>query len=141
MKEHIEMDLNTIGERLRQVRQSLNLSIIKISDMTGFSKSLISDIENGKKKPSSIYLHGLLSMFKVNVNYILTGKGSIFLDERPVLDHDMTEMVDLMHQVDLVKYSMLSFFIDFKTRNKDVIEVLLKEGAKKKKKRHGPTTL
>jgi len=133
MKELAEMDLHTIGDRLRKVRLSLNLSILKISEMTGFSKSLVSDIETGKKKPSSIYLYGLLTLFNINTNYILTGEGSIFLDDPPELDNDIGEMVDLMQRVDLVKYSMLSFFIDFKTRNKDVIEILLKEAEKKKR--------
>lgn len=135
MKQLEEMDLNAIGERLRKVRLSLNFSIMKISDLTGFSKSLISDIENGKKKPSSIYLFGLVTLFKINTNYILTGEGSVFLDEPPGYDRDIGEMVELMQKVDLVKYSMLSFFIDFKTRNKDVIDVLLKETEKKKRKR------
>lgn len=139
MNKKINADLANIGDRLKAVRTALGLSIDKIGGMTGFSRSLISEVENGYKKPSSIYLYGLLDLFRVNINYILIGEGEMFLNGANVeaeteTDDDMKEMLYYMENVSLVKYSVLSFFIDFKTRSKDVIGELLDKALEKKKK-------
>lgn len=125
MNRRINMNLGEIGRRLKIVRVNLGLTIDKISKVTGFSKSLISEAENGRKKPSSVYLFGLLDQFKVNVNYILTGNGQMFLDQSSSMDEEVRELFYMLEKVNLVKYAVLGFFIEYKTRNKDVIEELL----------------
>jgi len=125
MNKRINMNLGEIGKRLKIVRVNLGLSIEKISKVTGFSKSLISEAENGRKKPSSVYLFGLLDQFKVNVNYILTGNGQMFLDQSSSMDEEVRELFYMLENVNLVKYAVLGFFIEYKIRNKDVIKELL----------------
>ncbi len=129
MNSRINMNLYEIGRRLKLVRVSLGLSIDKISKKTGFSKSLISEAENGRKKPSSIYLFGLLDQFKVNVNYVLTGNGQMFLDRSSSMDEEIRELFHMLENVSLVKYAVLGFFIEYKIRNKDIINELLTENA------------
>jgi len=125
MNRRTNMNLDEIGKRLKIVRVNLGLSIEKISKITGFSKSLISEAENGRKKPSSVYLFGLLDQYKVNVNYILTGKGPMFLDRSDSMDQEVRELFYMLENVNLVKYAVLGFFIEYKIRNKDVINELL----------------
>lgn len=38
------------GERLKRLREAKHLSMTDLSDITGVSQSVISDLENGKKK-------------------------------------------------------------------------------------------
>ena len=136
MNKNAKKGFREIGTRLKLVRTSLGLSIEKTGEMTGFSRSLISEAENGYKKPSSIYLKGLAGLFHANINYILTGEGEMFLTggHREIeRDEEIKELLYLMKNVNLVKYSVLSFFIDFKTRNKDVIQELLDDSLEKKK--------
>ena len=124
MTKKLDLNLEEIGKRLRLTRTALNLSIEKIGADTGFSKSLISEAENGRKKPSSIYLYGLLTLYKVNINYILTGDGGMFL-EFPVREHedkDLEELYRYMNKMKFIKYSMLSYFQQFKLNNHDIIE-------------------
>ncbi|MCP5046499.1 MAG: helix-turn-helix transcriptional regulator [bacterium] len=121
------MNLRDIGGRLKAVRTALGMSIEKIAQVTGFSKGLISEAENGRKKPSSVYLYGLLDQFKVNINYILTGEGRMFLDRSnaPGIDDEIQELFFMVENVNLVKYAVLGFFIEYKIRNKDVIKELM----------------
>ena len=51
-----------------------------LRDISGYSKSMISKAENGLKKPSISYLYALMDKYNVNINYILTGKGKMFLE-------------------------------------------------------------
>jgi len=126
MNNKFNQNLPDIGKRLKAVRTALDFSIEKIALTTGFSKSLISEAENGRKKPSSVYLFGLLDQFKVNINYILTGNGGMFLDRSDSTDDEVREMFYMLENVSLVKYAVLGFFIEYKTRNKDIIKELMK---------------
>jgi transcriptional regulator with XRE-family HTH domain len=134
MKNKLEFDILQVGARLKEVRTAINLSLEKIANQTGFSRSLISEAENGKKKPSSLYLYSLHLLYGVNINYILSGNGDLFI-HRPDTpgkakndtDEEMQELIHLMKHVKFVKFAMLSHFVDFKIRNKDVIKEHLKE--------------
>lgn len=123
------MDFPAIGRRLKQVRGELKLTLNHISETTGFSKSLISEFENGKKKPSTIYLYGLVHNYRVDVHYVLTGEGSPFRTRTGNLEMDpaMEEMFMLMSRLKIARYAMLSEFHLFKVRNRDEINVLLEE--------------
>jgi transcriptional regulator with XRE-family HTH domain len=128
-----ELDTQRIGQRLREVRKTLNMTIDDAHRETGFSRSLISEVENGLKKPSSLYLFALLDKFNVNINYIFKGKGSMFTDPISCAkefgpDQENIEiLLDAMKHVDLVRYSVLKFFIEFKTANREYIENALSE--------------
>jgi len=138
MKKKYNFNLEEMGKRLKQVRNNLNLTIEKMHEITGFSRSLISEAENGIKKPSAIYLFELLYRFNADINYIFSGKGEMFLahrvgdeDEPVERKDDLDEMLYLIEHVDMVKYGMLSYFINYKTLNKNTINKLLEEKKKK----------
>ena len=139
------MDLTDVGTRLRATREALKLTMEQMRDITGYSKSLISAAENGLKKPSTIYLYAMMDKFDVNINYIFSGKGGMFLasageekgqDKGAIgpsssslspgsADRNIQDLFYLMENVDMVRYAVLSFFIRYRTENKHVIEELL----------------
>jgi XRE family transcriptional regulator, regulator of sulfur utilization len=43
---------NTVGERLRQLREERQISLRKLAELTDFSASFISQVENGQASPS-----------------------------------------------------------------------------------------
>ena len=138
MRKKYNFNLKEIGKRLKDVRSSLGLTIERMHEITGFSRSLISEAENGIKKPSAIYLFELLYRFNANINYVFSGKGEMFLptavgdSDGPVeIEDDLSEMFYLIEHVDMVKYGMLSHFINYKTLNKNTINKLLEEKKKK----------
>jgi transcriptional regulator with XRE-family HTH domain len=137
MREKYNLDLTAIGKRLRRIRETLNITLEKMQEITGFSKSLISAAEKGQKKPSSIYLFALLDRFNVDLNYIFSGKGNMFrhiprLDPGdPDLGHTCEELVYMIENVELVRYAMMTEYIKFKAQNKTLISEAL-EGKEKK---------
>ncbi|CCJ32985.1 helix-turn-helix domain-containing protein [Caloramator australicus] len=60
-----------IGERIRQIRKEKNMSIIDLANLTDLSKSTISEIENGKKKPAFDTLKKLASALNVPMAKLL----------------------------------------------------------------------
>jgi len=123
------IDLKQIGQRLEAVRKALALTLVKMEEIIGLSKSQIAAAEKGEKKPSTTYLHGLITHFKVNINYILTGNGDMFLDRKNKTEEekDMDELFDLMRKVRMVRYAVLSFFQEYMKRNKDLVKEFLDE--------------
>lgn len=138
MNKKYNLDLTSIGKRLRDIREALNITLEKMQEITGFSKSLISAAEKGQKKPSSIYLFALLDRFNVDLNYVFSGKGNMFrhipklLDPGdPDLGHTCEELVYMIENVELVRYAMMTDYIKFKARNKTLINDILQAREKK----------
>lgn len=68
--------MNTVGERLKAKRKSLNLSQEQVSEQIGIKKSSLSRIENGETDPSMSTLIGLSQFFNVSADWILFGTDS-----------------------------------------------------------------
>lgn len=124
------LNLDQIGERLRHVRETLHMTLEAMQQVSGFSKSLISAAEKGQKKPSAIYLAALHEQFNVDVNYILSGNCHMFHQTQATTDKESPddtyqEMLFTMERVKMVRYSMMSYFLLFKSQNKTIIEEML----------------
>ena len=137
MRKKYDLDLKAIGKRLKNTRETLEVTLEKMQQITGFSKSLISAAEKGQKKPSAIYLFALLDRYKVDLNYIFTGNGNMFLHgfkpEQRSNEQSQTleEMIYMIENVELVRYAMLTEYIKFKAQNKNIIGDTLQETDKK----------
>ncbi|MDU5722361.1 MAG: helix-turn-helix transcriptional regulator [Clostridium butyricum] len=66
--------MESIGERIRNVRKKKNLTITQLKEITGLSAGNLSDIENSKISPSSNALIKLKNALGVSIDWILTGK-------------------------------------------------------------------
>jgi transcriptional regulator with XRE-family HTH domain len=73
--------MTTEGQRVKEVRDKLNLSQEKFGDFFNIGKSFVSAVEKDKKFLSRENLKILLVNHQVNINYILAGKGSPFLND------------------------------------------------------------
>ncbi len=71
--------METQGERIKNIRLGLRLSQDKFGEGLGITKQYVSNIENGVALMSNEKLTSLLLNFNVNINYILSGKGDVFL--------------------------------------------------------------
>ena len=129
MNKKIDSELKPIGQRLLAVRKFFKLSQEEIGKITHYSKSLISEVEKGGKKPSSQYLYSLLTQFNIDANWILTGKGEMFLDGRSDSpeDKDIKELFKMMKKVKILRYAVLAFYYEYANRNEELIKKNLAE--------------
>jgi len=80
------------------------------------------------RKPSSLYLYELLNQFDVNINYILGGKGPMFV--LPILStsdfgpdqENIETLLDNMKHSDLVRHAILKFFLEYRADNSNYFE-------------------
>lgn len=66
-----EYDEGLTAQRLRDVREYLNLSQQYLSDQTGIPRSAISDIERGTRRVTAMELRRLADVFGYRVGYFL----------------------------------------------------------------------
>jgi transcriptional regulator with XRE-family HTH domain len=123
-----KMDTFEIGKRLKEVRKILRLTLEEISKKTGLSKSGISYMEIGNKKPSSVYMCELSEQFNVNINWVLTGKGSMFkpdveLNLKFGEDNEIIkELIFYIENIPFARHDILRNFYKFKIDNKESVE-------------------
>ncbi len=70
------------GERLKTIRNLTGLKQKELAKILGVSGAAISKLEANINSPSASVHANLLTKLNVNLNWFISGKGSIFLDEK-----------------------------------------------------------
>lgn len=117
----------TQGERILEIRKSLNLTMDKFGEKLGVQKSAISKIEKDKVNLSDQMARAICREYNVNYDYLMYGEGEMFSDlPRTVLD-------ELCRQYELDNFdrSLVELYIelpkDFRQILKNKIREMLKE--------------
>lgn len=71
-----------LSERLKELRQNLGLKQIEMAKDLNINPSAISQMENGKIKPSLEILLAFWQTYKVDLHWLLTGEGPMFTNGR-----------------------------------------------------------
>ena len=83
--------MTTQGKRLKQVRQRLDFSQDEMGKVLGMSKQFLSNIENDRKNLNNEKLLNLLNTYNVNINWLLNGKGEMFISDK---DDDFDKKIE-----------------------------------------------
>jgi transcriptional regulator with XRE-family HTH domain len=127
-------DVEQIGRRLREVRKKLGKTQEEMRQITGLSTAGISEMEQGLKKPSSVYMFALNTNFDVNINWILTGAGTMF---KPDIEMELNfgndnriirELILCIKNLNVARYKLLWHFSDLKREHADEIDEAVKKG-------------
>ena len=78
------------GERIRNLRKSLNLTMEKFGERLGVSKASISNIENGNRNLTEQMTKSICREFGVDYIWLTTGDGEMFFDN----DDELFEKID-----------------------------------------------
>lgn len=126
-------DFLKIAGRLKEVRKKLNLTLDHMAKATGSSKTGISEMERNIKNPESKYLIGLAKIFDVSVNWVLTGRGTMFFPEVELkLDfgkdnETIRELIYCLENIDEFRYRIMMEYIQFKRERKDAVNRALEK--------------
>ena len=72
------MTTMVIHQRITRVRKHKGMSQKEFSAIIGVSQSYLSEVENGKSKPSLELLSGIVNRFNdINADWLLTGRGEM----------------------------------------------------------------
>lgn len=78
----MEPQKESVGERLKKLRNGRNLTIPEVSRIIGIAKSSLSDLENNKSNPGKINLVRLSEFYGVSTDWILFGDQGERINEK-----------------------------------------------------------
>lgn len=70
----------TQGERIRELRKSLKMTMEQFGEKIGVTKSTISNIENGNRNATEHMVKSICREFNVDYIWLTTGDGEMFID-------------------------------------------------------------
>ncbi|MEN8218271.1 MAG: helix-turn-helix transcriptional regulator [Pseudomonadota bacterium] len=79
--ENFVMDINdfdNLGKRVLSIRKQKNLKQKIFSELIGVTHSYLSVVEHDKQRPSLAFIMSVLKATKVNADWLLTGRGSMY---------------------------------------------------------------
>ena len=69
-----------LGERLKLVRERLGMTQKEFAEFLGVGIASVQRYEREERIPSGEFLKLLLDKFNININWLLTGEGSMFVN-------------------------------------------------------------
>ena len=99
----------TQGERIREVRKTLGLTLEKFGEKIGMKKNSVSQIENGKNSVTEQVVKSICREFNVDYIWLTTGEGEMFIDT----DDDFIERIDrIMAGEDDARKNLFKFMLE-----------------------------
>lgn len=111
----------TIGQRVKKVRNELNLTMQDFGNKIGIGKGAVSNIENGYSNPSTSTLKFICKQFNVDYFWLTEGKGEMFVSFPEFL---IDEIVEQYGMTDIERRFLIKFANADKEKRKLVLEYL-----------------
>jgi len=77
------MSTEKISIRLLELRNIKGFSQQKFSEILGIGRSFLSEIESQKTLPGQKLFSSLCKLMDININWVLTGEGSMYIENKP----------------------------------------------------------
>ena len=122
----------TQGERVKEIRKALGLTLDKFGEKVGVKKQTVSRIENGVNNVTDQMVLSICREFNVNYDFLMNGEGEMF-DDLP-----QTVLDELCAQYDLddLDRTLVEMYIEMPEQVRDYLKQeirkrFLKEDTKK----------
>lgn len=117
----------TQGERIREVRKNLGLTLEKFGDRLGVTKVAISNIEKGNRNLTEQMTKAICREFNVDYMWLTTGDGEMFIDN----DDDFIERIDrIMAGEDEARKNLFKFMLELSDDDIAALDRLMKKAIK-----------
>ncbi len=85
----------SIALRLKKLREEKNLNQVEFASLIGISQAAISHYERGEREPTADIISKIADKLNVNLNWLLTGEGSMFQELIPVDSSFLSDIIRL----------------------------------------------
>ena len=112
----------TQGERIREVRKTLGLTLEKFGEKIGMKKNSVSQLENGKNSVTEQVVKAICREYNVDYMWLTTGDGEMFIDN----DDDFIERIDrIMAGEDEARKNLFKFMLELSDEDIHALEHLM----------------
>lgn len=117
----------TQGERIKEIRKTLDLTLDKFGEKLGVTKQTVSRIENGVNNVTDQMARSVCREYNVNYDYLMYGEGEMF-DNLP-----QTIVDELCVHYDLNDFdkALVEMYVSLPAGNRERIKEYMKQLVKK----------
>lgn len=108
----------TQGERVREIRKSLNLTLEKFGEKLGVGKTAISKIEKNERSLTEQMAKSICREYNVNYKYLVYGEGEMF----SVLPKTVLDELCRQYELDDFDRSLIEMYIQFPKPLRDYLK-------------------
>lgn len=114
----------TQGERVKEVRKTLGLTLEKFGEKLGVKKNAISQIENGRNSLTDQMQKAICREYGVDYIWLTTGDGEMFVDT----DDDFIERIDrIMLGEDDARKNLFKFMLELSEEDITALKHLMEK--------------
>lgn len=134
----IKIGGDTVNERIKKLRQALNLSQEEFGKRLGVTRGAITNIELNKVEPKPLFVDLICREFNASENWIRTGEGEMFAEKTE--SEELSEFFgDLLKDEPDFRHRLISALSRLTLDEWKVLEKLAKETVEGIKKKKAPT--
>ena len=128
----------SIGKRIKELKITLKITTTEMAGKLNIPVRTIGSYERDEAQPGPKFLNALITEYGVNINWLLTGKGPMFISKKTELDINYiaqtSEMLKLTNEemnglMDILETDasreMVLKFIEIKKGNKEALDSLI----------------
>lgn len=110
-----------MNKRIKEIRQSENMSLVKFASKIGISDSAVKKLETGENNPSEQTIRAICSEFGINRLWLETGEGEM---RKPISrEEELAELfADLLRDQPDFRHRLLTVLLRSTPEEWDVIE-------------------
>lgn len=113
----------TQGERVKEVRKTLGLTLEKFGQKLGVTKAALSAIENGRRGLTEQMTISICREYNVNYDYLTYGDGEMFED----LPETILDELCIEYDLDDDDRDILNFYLGLPADARDAIKKQIKK--------------
>lgn len=127
-----------LGKRVKELRSTLNLTAGELAEKLDIPVRTIGSYEREEAQPGPKFLNALIDKYYVNINWLLTGKGDMFISNKAGIDinymatlkdrlglsnEQIYGLIDILDSA--ASREMVLKFIEIKKGNKEALDSLI----------------
>ena len=114
----------TQNERVKEIRKTLGLTLVKFGERIGVTRGSMSNIENGNRNLTEQMTKSICREFSVDYMWLTTGEGEMFIDT----DDDFIERIDrIMAGEDEARKNLFKFMLELSDEDIAALDRLMKK--------------
>jgi SOS-response transcriptional repressor LexA len=108
------------SDRIKTIRETIGVSQTDFARVLGVAPSFISGIERGKKDVSRELLQKLLEKYQININFLLSGSGKMFLYQKDEESENPPQILKLGAMMDQRLETIESRMAEIESRLREI---------------------